>query len=295
MDGECVSLAHDLSTGSVRRAVVVPLYPLAEWAAFNWWRLLYDARPAQEHAATTPSSHRLSSAGVGQARTTVRALRLSLTSLIEAVEKTLEATIVDDLLDAVEPEHLRGAVAWAASAGERAARESVRGIVSAFTVDALDPVREPVARAGSAPADMRPWEQGYRAARAVRQRLDIPAVVPFPDAAPVRIEVEAAQDTALQGLGRHPAGGATANPVVPRELQPMSARFAVARSLWHLLAQSGDNPFLLTAAATTAQQVGRAFAAELLAQLRASVSCWGSPEGVLGRGVGRGGAALRDL
>lgn len=36
LDDTCITLAEDVSTGSVRRSISVPLYPLAEWIAFNW-------------------------------------------------------------------------------------------------------------------------------------------------------------------------------------------------------------------------------------------------------------------
>ncbi|MEY9838401.1 ImmA/IrrE family metallo-endopeptidase [Streptacidiphilus sp. EB103A] len=42
--GEVVTLVEDLDSGSSRRSIYVPLYPLAEWVAFNWWTLLYNSR-----------------------------------------------------------------------------------------------------------------------------------------------------------------------------------------------------------------------------------------------------------
>lgn len=46
VDQECVTLVGDAATGSVRRSIVVSLYPFAEWIVFNWWRLQYDGRSA---------------------------------------------------------------------------------------------------------------------------------------------------------------------------------------------------------------------------------------------------------
>jgi hypothetical protein len=37
---------EDVGSTSSRRSVYVPLYPLAEWIAFNWWLLAANTRPA---------------------------------------------------------------------------------------------------------------------------------------------------------------------------------------------------------------------------------------------------------
>lgn len=42
--GRCITFVEDLPTSSVRRSINVPLYPVAEWAAFNWWLLRFDGR-----------------------------------------------------------------------------------------------------------------------------------------------------------------------------------------------------------------------------------------------------------
>ncbi|MEV0594419.1 ImmA/IrrE family metallo-endopeptidase [Nonomuraea cavernae] len=44
---EYVTLLEDLESGSSRRSIYCPLYPLAEWAAYNWWFLRADARLAR--------------------------------------------------------------------------------------------------------------------------------------------------------------------------------------------------------------------------------------------------------
>jgi hypothetical protein len=44
---EHVTLVEDRETGSSRRSIYCPMYPLAEWAAYNWWFLRADARPAR--------------------------------------------------------------------------------------------------------------------------------------------------------------------------------------------------------------------------------------------------------
>lgn len=44
---ESVTLVEDKESGSSRRSIYCPLYPLAEWAAYNWWFLQADVRPAR--------------------------------------------------------------------------------------------------------------------------------------------------------------------------------------------------------------------------------------------------------
>lgn len=51
---ECVTLVEDEESGSSRRSIYCPLYPLAEWVAYNWWFLRADARLAR-----TPDLSRL--------------------------------------------------------------------------------------------------------------------------------------------------------------------------------------------------------------------------------------------
>ncbi|MGD2115268.1 MAG: ImmA/IrrE family metallo-endopeptidase [Acidobacteriota bacterium] len=41
---DVVTRVLDLRTRGVRNSVYVPLYPIAEWIASNWWRLLYEVR-----------------------------------------------------------------------------------------------------------------------------------------------------------------------------------------------------------------------------------------------------------
>ena len=45
--GEHVTLVEDRNSGSSRRSIYCPLYPLAEWMAYNWWFLQSDARPSR--------------------------------------------------------------------------------------------------------------------------------------------------------------------------------------------------------------------------------------------------------
>ena len=43
---DCVTRVEEAETCASRRSIFVPLYPLAEWIAFNWWFLQGDHRPA---------------------------------------------------------------------------------------------------------------------------------------------------------------------------------------------------------------------------------------------------------
>jgi hypothetical protein len=42
----CVTQVEDSDSQSIRRSIYVPLYPLAEWVAYNWWFLRAHSRPA---------------------------------------------------------------------------------------------------------------------------------------------------------------------------------------------------------------------------------------------------------
>ena len=52
-----VTLVEDRESGSSRRSIYCPLYPIAEWAAYNWWFLRADARPARSLGLHTPGSY----------------------------------------------------------------------------------------------------------------------------------------------------------------------------------------------------------------------------------------------
>lgn len=55
---DCLTLVEDRDSGSSRRSIFAPLYPLAEWAVYNWWFLLYHSRPARPGPARIPLSRR---------------------------------------------------------------------------------------------------------------------------------------------------------------------------------------------------------------------------------------------
>lgn len=63
---EPVTRVEDKRAGSVRDAVYGPVYPLAEWIATNWWRLLYEiVSPLRIPGNTYDKHHALSSAAEG--------------------------------------------------------------------------------------------------------------------------------------------------------------------------------------------------------------------------------------
>jgi hypothetical protein len=72
---DCVTQIEDAETGSARRSIYVPLYPVAEWIAFNWWLLKANVRPAtlvtsasslpRHRTASWMKSHSLRGAGDG--------------------------------------------------------------------------------------------------------------------------------------------------------------------------------------------------------------------------------------
>lgn len=48
---DCVTRVEDIETRSARRSVYAPVYPIAEWVAYNWWLLSANVRPAAFHPA----------------------------------------------------------------------------------------------------------------------------------------------------------------------------------------------------------------------------------------------------
>ncbi|MEU8271360.1 hypothetical protein AB0B89_29895 [Sphaerisporangium sp. NPDC049002] len=52
-----VTLVEDRESGSSRRSIYCPLYPIAEWVAYNWWFLRADARPARTLRLHTPGRY----------------------------------------------------------------------------------------------------------------------------------------------------------------------------------------------------------------------------------------------
>lgn len=56
----CVTRFYDEQVNSVRKTLIRPLYPLAEWIAGNWWSLLYESvTPGRIHADDYAYRHNL--------------------------------------------------------------------------------------------------------------------------------------------------------------------------------------------------------------------------------------------
>lgn len=64
--GESPIAVWDESSGSVRKSLYLPLYSLAEWFAFNWWRLRFESHsPARGSLADYTFRHSLLAVGDG--------------------------------------------------------------------------------------------------------------------------------------------------------------------------------------------------------------------------------------
>lgn len=61
-NGHCLTEGHDALANRLRKAPYLSAYHLAEWLAWNWWRLRWEPRT---EAADWGLSHRLSSVGAG--------------------------------------------------------------------------------------------------------------------------------------------------------------------------------------------------------------------------------------
>ncbi len=64
LNTDCVTLVEDRASGSSRRSIYAPLYPLAEWIAYNWWFLIAHSRPGRLET-NEPTRHSLRAAGDG--------------------------------------------------------------------------------------------------------------------------------------------------------------------------------------------------------------------------------------
>jgi hypothetical protein len=121
------------------------------------------------------------------------------------------------------------------------------------------------------PVQVMPSKRGYDLAREVRRCLRVPGTVPFAfeqlaqESIPV-LSAERSRGRSVDGLFGLTASGAPCC-CTARRLEA-SQRFVVARGLADFFAGRLNDPVLLSAAETQQQQLGRAFAAELLAPAR---------------------------
>jgi hypothetical protein len=165
--------------------------------------------------------------------------------------QSLDASVLEDFLDAADPMKLGPDLAWISETAEVVSRSNSTA--------------EPLPKADLTPEAVgKRWEQGLADARRVRSRL---AIAPTSLVDPTRwvaIEHVEPVDRSLQGLGGRSTGGSTIVALAGRR-QLKGERFATARALWRALHLNGEKNFLLTAARSPNQQAERAFAAEFLA------------------------------
>jgi len=180
---------------------------------------------------------------------------------IEEAFENLSESVRDDFLDAVRPGSLSPMLAVLRRSLERAQSAHVAR-TSQFS---LELVTEAMMDAGGIQPDVPPWVVGYSAARNVRSQLGLRPTDPL-EGLPVNVAVEAADDAPeFTGAGQGVDEDTLTNLVLLREMREPSRRFAMSRALWHAATTAGGQGYLLTVARTTSQQIGRAFAAELLA------------------------------
>jgi len=369
---DSVTLVEDRGSGSSRRSIYCPLYPLAEWIAYNWWFLQADSRPSsflgqdnvllaatsrslppalREHHSIrfsgdgfawpdllivpdngetrlvwgsdrAESSHlpvkfltrgdvrlrseqvqkqlellvtetltRLAEQGVTdtvlekewaaiqqtdaeEAEYCRAAARLGLDpysdaesyeqDIIHAAE-TLSGQVLDDFLNAVNPDHIRKALAWISSV--RSATENYRmpnGQSDSTTVSigTIGELRK-LGRRSVASVTGHPWAVGYEQARLIRRQIEPDTTGRFAADRYISTVVRKSPDASLQALGA-PTGDPRPLVVIGQNRPAVSKRFTLSRALWHYIWD--DSPlFVVTSAHTNRQSVERAFAAELLA------------------------------
>jgi hypothetical protein len=171
-----------------------------------------------------------------------------ISEMILRADEYLEHALVDDFFRAADPHRVAEDLQWVNSSFD---------LIDSSTGA---PVREllPVQIAPAAVS----WEQGWRAASAVRSTMSLSVTERFEPDSFLSHRILTGQDRGIEG-----AGGLSANqdPVVvlSRERPAGSQRFAEARSLFRFL--RGEGCFLITSAHGSTQKSERAFAAELLA------------------------------
>jgi hypothetical protein len=176
--------------------------------------------------------------------------------LLSETAQTLEAGLVDEFLDAVDPACIESGLRWIEEATLRISR-STDGADGRLLALRAQVGRE---RVGS----QTPWERGYREAWRVRQAMDLQDQELFDLEGLVAIGLAPHEDRGLLGLaGRSDTGSTTL--LLGRRARKTVSRFAGARALWHLIFEPDRRHFLISELYGERQSVERAFAAELLA------------------------------
>jgi hypothetical protein len=172
--------------------------------------------------------------------------------------ESLPGPLRQDAFLAAPPERLEPTVEWLKS-GLRSIREA------ASNGRAWKPLQGLL---NYPPRTTEPWRAGYRLAREVRTRLHLGDVVPFEfdqlasDTIPI-LHAELPPGRSIDGLFGL-ANSASPCCYAAKSLET-SQRFLLARGLIDFFTGRLDDAVLLSSAETQQQQLGRAFAAELLA------------------------------
>jgi hypothetical protein len=178
----------------------------------------------------------------------------STAQLISTIGSKIEAPLLADFLDAVDPHEIETGVLWIGRTARilRDLSAKPNPLIEEFRKAVAEPIKSNL-----------PWTVGWEQARQVRRAIGAEVVEPFDVDELVTLAVEHSGDHALQGMGGVTTSGGHAL-VAGSEMSDTTRRFATARALWHFTAAS-PRRFLLTASHTDRQKVERAFAAELLA------------------------------
>jgi hypothetical protein len=190
---------------------------------------------------------------VASARLGLDAFELSddVADLVARIGSDLESALLDDFLEAAQPELLAGDMAWVTNAS--AVLEGATSDVEALPViDAAD-------------AALPPPKRGLAEAARLRKELGIP---PTERVDPLRwvnsMEVQNADEN-LVGLGGRSTTRAAVLATNGRHRHLLGRRFTAARALRDFAMSSTTTRFLVTSSRLPAQQANRAFAAEFLA------------------------------
>jgi hypothetical protein len=174
---------------------------------------------------------------------------------------SLPGSLRNDVFLAAPPQQIKQTVEWV--------HNGIRNIASALGRSrSWEELPQSVRYA---PGAFEPWKKGYDLARNVRRRLGVPDTIPFtfeqlaPESIPV-LSAEEVPGRSVDGLFGLTTSGALCCYTAKR--LDVSKRFVVARGLADFFAGRLRDPVLLSSAETQRQQLGRAFAAELLAPAR---------------------------
>lgn len=178
-------------------------------------------------------------------------------SILQAADR-FSGNMLDDFLDAVEPDHIDSALDWL-DAVDRIIRGSSAGPQRGVIRELRREVRKQLS-----PQTIFPWETGWRQAELVRNLLDVNKTKSLDLRTYVNDRRRKLSDRGLLAAGA-PVEKFDPIVVIGHTRAETSRRFTLARALWHYLWGDENALFLVTTAYTDRQKIERAFAAELLA------------------------------